>query len=134
MKTPGVTLLIISALIVTGSLSHAAAQDANARKARNESGVVQFNEPVKLLDVILKGEYLFVHHQGMMERGKPCAFVYRHDQGKPGGFVTSFHCQPVTREKTTQFKVAFSRRGNSDLPVIEEIQFAASNQGHRVHN
>lgn len=129
MKRHILGALIIGALVVASGIHESAAEAAHTRI---QSAVMQFNDPVRLLDVILKGEYLFLHHPGMMERGKPCTFVYRHDQGKPGGFVVSFHCRPVMREKAEQFKLILSRKGDFDLPVIEEIQFAGSTEGHQV--
>jgi hypothetical protein len=131
MKHFIVAALIFGVLIVTIGIHGSAAEDGNKRI---QSGVMKFNEPVKLLDVTLKGEYLFLHHEGMMERGKPCTFVYRHDQGKPGALVISFHCRPVKRERADQFKVIFSRNSAWDMPVIEEIQFAGRSEGHLVHN
>jgi hypothetical protein len=129
MKRHIVAVLIIGALIVMSGLHEAAAE---AGHSRIQSAVIQFNDPVRLRDVVLKGEYLFLHHEGMMERGKPCTYVYRHDQGKPGGFVVSFHCHPVMREKADQFKVRISRKSGFDLPLIEEIQFAGGTDSHQV--
>jgi hypothetical protein len=124
-----IAALMIGALVVTNGIHESAAEAGNARI---QSAVMQFNEPVRLLYEILKGEYLFLHHEGMMERGKPCTFVYLHDQGKPGRFVLSFHCRPVMREKADQFKITLSRKAAFDLPAIEEIQFAGSTVGHQV--
>jgi hypothetical protein len=129
MKRHVVAALIISALVVAGSVNRSAAE---AGQSRIQSAVMQFDEPVRLADVILKGEYLFLHHQGMMERGKPCTYVYRHDRGGPGGFVVSFHCQPVMREKTGQFRLILSRKDSFELPVIIEIQFPGSTEGHQA--
>jgi hypothetical protein len=124
-----VATLIIGALVVTSGIRESA---ADAGHTRIQSSVMRFNEPVRLLDVILEGEYLFLHHEGVMERGKPCTYVYRHDHGKTGRFVVSFHCRPVKREKAEQFNVILSRRAGFDLTVIEEIQFAGSTEGHQV--
>lgn len=107
MKHHMVATLIIGALVVTSGIRESAADTGHTRI---QSAVMRFNEPVRLLDVILEGEYLFLHHAGMMERGKPCTYVYKHDQGKPGRFVVSFHCRPVKREKAEQLNVILSRR------------------------
>ena len=126
MKRHTIGTLIIGVLLATCGIERSAAEGHNPRIQR---GVMHFNEPVQLLNETLKGEYLFLHHEGMMERGKPCIFVYRHDSG---GFVGSFHCRPVNREKAERFIVILSSSVPPNLPAIEEIQFAGSTEGHQV--
>ena len=58
--------LLIGTLIAVAS---GVTGTAHARDPRIQSGVFEFKEPVKLLDVVLQGEYLFLHHEGMRERG-----------------------------------------------------------------
>ena len=103
-----------------------------ARTTNIERAVVQFNEPVKLLGVILKGRYLFIHHDGMMAKGKPCTYVYTLDPSHEGKFIVSFHCQPIPREKASEFKIFTSHKVLPDLPEVEEIQFAGSGEGHHI--
>ena len=129
MKHQIVATLVVGALLITSGIRESA---ADTGYTRIQSAVMKFDEPVRLLDVILKGEYLFLHHKGMMERGKPCTYVYSHDQGKSGGFVVSFHCRSVKREKAEQFTLLFSRKPGFDLAAIEEVQFAGSTEGHQV--
>jgi hypothetical protein len=127
MKRYLLATMIAGVLIIS-----APAASASAYNTRIESAVVNFDEPVKLLGVILKGKYLFLHHEGMMEKGKPCAFVYTLDKETEGKLVISFHCRPVKRDKAEQFKVTFSRQNVFDAPEIQEFQFAGSAEGHQV--
>ncbi len=60
MKRHIVAALITSALVVAGSMSKSAVK---AGQPRIQSAVMQFDEPARLGDVILKGEYLFLHHR-----------------------------------------------------------------------
>jgi hypothetical protein len=122
--------LIVSLLIITGCVLQV---PGHVHKTAIERAVTRFDQPVKLQGIILSGDYLFLHHAGLMARGKACTFVYALDQEKHGKFIVSFHCQPVTREKVDQFKVVTSSKGPFDLPEIEEIQFPGSPEGHRVH-
>src|SRR5690349_12946093 len=124
MKRLIFTCAIVIALSLTNGVGNTAAQ---VRERRIQSGVFEFKEPVKLLDAVLRGQYLFLHHQGMMERGKPCIFVY---QAKSGTFVMSLHCRPVKRDPVEQLRIVLTRSGGFDLPTIEEIQFAGSSEGH----
>jgi hypothetical protein len=103
-----------------------------AEKSRIEKAVVQFNEPVKLLNVMLKGEYLFVHDEEKMARGEACTYVYTHNKGKQGDLVVSFHCIPVARDKTDNFLVVVTMQPGTNLSQIEEYRFAGSSEGHGV--
>jgi hypothetical protein len=127
MKRYILATMIAGALIISSGASA-----ASAYNTRIESAVVKFDEPVRLLGVILKGEYLFLHHEGMMEKGKACAFVYTLDKETEGKLVVSFHCRAVKRDKAEQFKMTISRQNAFDAPEIQEFQFAGSTEGHQV--
>ncbi|HXG67425.1 MAG TPA: hypothetical protein VNO70_20135 [Blastocatellia bacterium] len=98
-------------------------------KPAKEQATVRFNEMVKLRDVLLKGDYLFVHDDERMAQGEACLYVYTTD----GKLVVSFHCRPVKREALQRFKVRLSRRVSVfDIPEITEVQFAGSAKAHQV--
>jgi hypothetical protein len=117
--------LIAAALAVSIGLIRARAV---ADTGKVEKAKVNFTEPLKLKDVILKGQYLFVHDEEKMARGEDCTYVY--DQA--GKLIVSFHCEPVARDKAAQFKVIVTQTGISGISEIEEYQFAGSTEGHRV--
>ena len=73
------TFIIIIAGVVLVALL---AVSGRAEKPPVEKAVVQFDEPVKLLNVTLKGEYLFVHDEEKMARTNDAIFM---------------HCLPVRR-------------------------------------
>jgi hypothetical protein len=129
MKSYIVATIIAGALILSGNLL---AASETLHNKRIESAIVIFNEPVRLQEVTLHGTYLFIHHEGMMARGKPCTSVYIVGGEKEGRFVASFHCRPVKRHKAEQFKVITSEARAGDRPVIQEIQFAGSTEGHQI--
>jgi hypothetical protein len=87
---------------------------------------VEFTETIKLLDVMLRGEYLFVHDDEKMAKGLDCTYVY----DSAGKLLVSFHCEPIERVKTDQFKVLVTTKGN--VLELEEYQFAGSTEAHRV--
>ena len=121
--------LIILALTLGGSSSAL----GQACQTLDETGVAEFNEPVKLLGVTLKGRYLFLHHRGLMQRGKPCLYVFALSDPNPGKFVISFHCIIAPSNKVGQLTFRFSTsRLGSGVPEILEIQFAGSAQSHKV--
>jgi hypothetical protein len=130
MKRSNIAILIISAAIIAGS---AIAVAAEARAIEKEKAVVVFNEKVKLLDVFLFGEYLFVHDDSKMAEGQPCLYVYQQEKGRQDKLIVAFHCIPVEREKVNGFRVTVTANNTPfGVSEIEEIQFAGSEKAHRV--
>lgn len=102
---------------------------ARTEAKKNDRATVQFTEPVKLLNVILKGQYLFVHDEEKMASGQDCTSVY----DSAGKLVVSFHCIPVERPKATGFRVVSARVGTSSGPLeMKEFQFEGSTEAHQV--
>lgn len=100
---------------------------------RKERAVVEFPESVKLMGVLLKGEYLVVHDEERMTRGEPCTYVYSGSVEQESKLVAAFHCLHVDREKADRFTVTLDpRRSAYDVLEVREIQFANSTDGHRV--
>jgi len=123
-------MLIIAVALIMGGAALAGQLKAGARMNK---AVVEFTEPVKLMDVILKGEYLFVHDDEKMAQGLPCTYVYAHDKGKQGRLITSFHCEPVERErKADQFTVIVQWNGATNISELVEYRFAGDTEGHKV--
>jgi hypothetical protein len=116
-------LLLVAAVVIAGTIP------ARAEGPTNERAYVQFNEMVRLNDVFLQGRYLFIHDAEKMAKGQDCTWIY----GADGRFVASFHCMPVERRATKQFKVLISQRaGVTDVPRVLEIQFPGSEEGHQI--
>jgi len=129
MKAYRVGLLVIGALLVACVMVAA----GNADGEKMQKAVVRFDEPVKLLDVILKGEYVIVHDDERMAKGEACTYVYTHDNGQQGKLVTSFHCIPVERQVTDHFTVLIGGYDPATrLPELLEYRFAGSSEGHKV--
>ena len=77
----------------------------DASSAHRQRAVFEFRNPVKLLGVLLQGEYLFVHDDGMMPRADACTYVYKLQAGRRDKLIVSFHCIPVPRAKVDHFTV-----------------------------
>ena len=98
-----------------------------------ESGVVEFVEPVRLMGVTLRGRYLFVHHAGMMQRARPCTYVYALSDANPGRFILSFHCMAVPANPVARATVRLSGLSMGSLPRdVLEVQFPGDIRSHRV--
>ena len=124
MKRFVITLSIIALGLTAGTF----AAKASAEPKRNQRATIEFTETVKLLNVVLKGEYLVVHDEALMAKGEACTYVY----DSKGKLVVSFHCVPVERPKANSFRVVSTRVDQSGLREIVEIQFAGSTEAHKV--
>ena len=124
MKKLLLALLILGVLAITlGIFSVRADTDPKT----TESATVRFTEKVKLVNVILKGEYTFVHDDAKMALGEDCTYVY----DRAGKLIVSFHCIPVERKKATSFRIVTTRLTN-DLIELSEYQFAGDTEAHQV--
>lgn len=131
MKRYLALLVMICAVALAGSQQLPNAIGAGVSK--QESAVVEFKAPVKLMSVILRGEYMFVHDEKRMEAGDDCTLVYKMVAGKPVELVASFHCLPVPRRKVDTFTIRGSFLGTTpELYEVTEYQFAGSTEGHQV--
>lgn len=125
MKRLLFTASIIAAIIATIGV----ASRVNADAKNNERATVEFTETVKLLDVLLRGQYLIVHDEDRMAKGEDCTYIY----DRSGKLVVSFHCTPIERPKAKSFRVVTSRLNFAyGPPEIKEIQFAGSTEAHQV--
>ncbi len=125
MKRLLIAASMLAALMVTIG-AFAAHTKAEAKK--NERATIEFTQTVKLLNVVLKGEYLVVHDEALMAKGEDCTYIY----DKSGKLVVSFHCTPVERPKSDRFRVVTRRLDPSGLSEVIEIQFAGSTEAHQV--
>lgn len=92
---------------------------------------MKFTQPVKLMNVVLNGEYLFVHDDAAMARGEACTFVYKGVAENRDKLVVSFHCTPAERSKAASFTVRTLLTAPGQIEV-REFQFAGSTEAHLV--
>ena len=92
---------------------------------------MQFNQPVQLMGLTLKGEYLFVHDDAAMARGEACTYVYKGVADVPAKLVVSFHCTPAQRARVASFTVR-TQLNQSGQQELSEFQFGGSTESHLV--
>ena len=122
-------IAFLGALTLSNSVVPSVSNAANT--ATKERAVMTFSEPVQLMGVELKGEYLFVHNDEAMARGEACTYVYKGNAENVNNLVISFHCIPVAAPRARYFRV---RAGLNMLGQYEirEFQFAGSPEVHLV--
>jgi len=126
MKRLLVAASTLAVLVVTIGVFTA---HARTEAKKSDRATFQCTEPVKLLNVILKGQYLFVHDEEKMASGQDCNSVY----DSAGKLIVSFHCIPVERSKARGFRVVSARVGTSNGPLeMKEYQFEGSTEAHQI--
>ena len=124
------TLLLLAALLCAVALSSTALVSKAANPVKKQKATVLFNEPVTLMGVTLKGQYLFVHDHEAMARGEACTFVYKGDAAIAGKLVVSFHCTPTQRLKVNSFIVRTELIAG--INQLKEYQFDGDTEAHMV--
>ncbi len=118
-----VTLICV---VVLTSTSFAINKSPAARKQR---ATAQFNQPVVVQGVTLKGEYLFVHDDATMERGEACTRIYKGNAEIASNLVVEFHCVPIQRAKANYFVVRTVQRADG-VVEMNEFQFKGDTEAH----
>jgi hypothetical protein len=124
-------LLLFTALLSVVILSNNWGPYTTTAAALKEKAVFKFEGNVTLMDVPLKGEYLFVHDDAAMVRGEACTYVYKGLEEKPENLVVYFHCTPRVRAIAEEFVVRTLEVAPGRFEV-REFQFAGSPEGHLV--
>jgi hypothetical protein len=128
MKRSVLFVLLLAMILSSGLLT----ATGKAPASKKQSATVVFNQPVKLLNVVLqKGEYLFVHDDALMASGGDCTFVYSL-KGDRRKLVASFHCTTVPRDMVKGFTVRTVRVTPDAMEEFREFQFADSTESHLV--
>ena len=126
------TLFLLTALLFAVTLSSSSAVVSKAApEGKKQKAVTQFSQPVRLMGVVLKGEYLFVHDDAAMARGEACTFVYKGNTAVKGNLVVSFHCIPAQRLKVASFTVR-TQQSAPGIDELREFQFAGDTEAHMV--
>jgi len=124
------SLILLVTLLLAVTISGSSLVASKAAPAGKKQAVMQFNEPVRLQGVVLKGEYLFVHDDAAMARGEACTFVYKGNAPMASKLVVSFHCVPTQRLKVSSFTVRTA--AVSGFQELTEYQFAGEMEAHTV--
>lgn len=126
------SFLLFIALLFVVVLSTSPGPSATAAEAgKKQKAVMNFDQPVHLLNVTLKGEYLLVHDDAAMARGEACTYVYKGLNEIPKKLVASFHCVPSPRARADNFRMRLSLVAPGEYELTE-FQFAGSSEAHLV--
>ncbi len=127
MKTFGLFL----ALVAVAVFASAPAAGSKSLMGKKQRATIQFNDPVLLQGVTLKGEYMFVHDDDAMTRGEACTRVYKGSAEVASKLVVAFHCVPIERAKSSFFVVRTSQVAPG-VNEVSEYQFKGDTEAHGV--
>jgi hypothetical protein len=123
------SLLLFVTLICAVVLTSTSSAVNKSPATRKQSATAQFNQPVVVQGVTLKGEYLFVHDDAAMARGEACTRIYKGKAEIAGNLVVEFHCVPIQRAKANYFLVRTKQRADGIIE-LNEYQFEGDTEAH----
>ena len=123
------SLLLFVTLICAVVLTSTSFANDKSPMARKQKATTQFNEPVVIQGVTLKGEYLFVHDDAAMARGEACSRIYKGNAEIASNLVVEFHCVPIKRTKANYFLARTVRRADGVIE-LNEFQFKGDTEAH----
>lgn len=127
MKSLVLFFVMLCAFVFSAGFSSASKTMNSGQKER---AITQFNTPVMIQGVVLKGRYLFVHDDAAMKRGESCTSIYKGDAELPEDLVISFNCVPMDRSKVSHFTVRTVE--TSAGTELREFQFRGETEAHLV--
>src|SRR6266487_2707961 len=101
-------LLVLSPLIV-GLMSVGTVASRSQSSTPRTSAIVNFTDPVLVIDQLVMGPVLIVHDNDKMALGEACTTFYRFDPARgPQEELLSFHCTPVVRTGTEKRRLTLA--------------------------
>jgi len=105
---------------------------AGDRAGRRQWTVVNFANPVQVMDRVVMGPTLIVHDDTKMAQGKACTSFYRFDtRTGPQEEILSFHCRPEARAVVEATTFTYTR-GELGCQKLVAYQIAGDAEAHGV--
>lgn len=123
------SLLLFVTLLCAVVLTSTSFANDKSPMARKQKATAQFNKPIVVQGVTLKGEYLFVHDDAAMERGEACTRIYKGNAEIASNLVVEFHCVPIQRAKADYFLARTNERADGVIELTE-FQFKGDTEAH----
>ena len=123
------SFLLFVTLVCAVLLTSTSSASDKSPATRKQKAIAQFNQPVVVQGVTLKGEYLFVHDDAAMARGEACTRIYKGNVEIASKLVVEFHCVPIQQAKANYFLVRTKQRADGVLELTE-FQFKGDTEAH----
>ena len=125
--------LVLSLLIVgTMSVGTVASRGQGVAGPRTWA-MINFVDPVRVMDKIVMGPVMIVHDYQKMEQGEACTTFYRFDPARgPQEVLISFHCTPVQRTVASTTNLTVSDAPEVGCKRLIEYQIAGESEAHAI--
>jgi hypothetical protein len=126
-------VLVLGAIIVgTMSAGTIASRGQGVAGPRTWT-MVNFVDPVRVLDQIVMGPVMIVHDDQKMEQGEACTTFYRFDKVRgPQEELISFHCTSVQRSVAATTQLTVSETAEVGCKRLVAYQIAGEAEAHAI--
>jgi hypothetical protein len=126
--------VFILTLLVVGAASVGTVASRGQGAAGSASWtLVNFVDPVRVLDHVVMGPVMIVHDDQKMEQGEACTTFYRFDPARgPREELLSFHCTPVQRRVATTTHLTVSEQDENGCKRLLAYQIAGESEAHAI--
>jgi hypothetical protein len=123
-----VGVVLVLALFCVGTF----AGRAGDRAGQQQWAVVNFMNPVQVMDRLVMGPVLIIHDDEKMAHGEACTSFYRFDTAKGRQEeIVSFHCKPAAKPIAQQTTFTYTR-GELGCEKLVSYQIAGDAEAHGV--
>jgi hypothetical protein len=120
-------------LFIVGLMSVGTVASRSQSSTPRTSAIVNFTDPVLVVDQLVMGPVLIVHDDDKMALGLACTTFYRFDPARgPQEELLSFHCTPVQRPATETTRLTLSERKEPGCKRLLEYQVAGESEAHAI--
>jgi hypothetical protein len=126
--------ILVLSLLVVGAMS----VGTTASRGQGVSGqrtwtLINFINPVRVLDQVVMGPVMIVHDDQKMEQGEACTTFYRFDPARgPREELVSFHCTPVQRTVAAVTRLSVSEVEDGACKRLLEYQIVGESEAHAI--
>lgn len=126
--------VIVLMLLVVGAMSVGVVASRGQGAAGPTSWtLVNFVDPVRVLDHVVMGPVMIVHDDQKMAQGEACTTFYRFDLARgPREELISFHCTPLQRTVASTTQLTVSERDESGCKRLLAYQIAGESEAHAI--
>jgi len=124
---------LVLSLLIAGLMTVGTVASRSTNRTPRTAAIVNFTDPVLVVDQLVMGPVLIVHDDDKMALGLACTTFYRFDPARgPQEELLSFHCTPVQRTVTEKTRLTLSERPEPGCKRLLEYQVAGEAEAHAI--
>jgi len=124
---------VVLALLIVGVMGVGTVASRGQAAGPRTWTVINFPNPVRVLNQAVMGSVLIVHDDQKMEQGEACTTFYRFDPARgPQEELVSFHCTPVQRDVAATTRLTVVDGLDMGCKRLIEYQIAGESEAHGI--